>query len=244
MKIRTILQLLILLVSYPSFTKQIHIFGDSHASFCFSNERSLIPRNEKSLFMYKCDKDVVHPIPFNIHWFGSKTMFGVGRDGLQLSNFGVQKGDIVVFVLGEIDARCHIGKQRDIRNKALSEIIDSLVASFLVAIECNSELIGDQCVIVSVVPPTDTVYNEVYPRYKDLSDRINITRQLNNALRMQSCRYGYAFLDIYSLYATTDGALDTTKSDGVVHVSANSNDNIKCLLMRLLHDRYQLRFES
>ena len=102
-----------------SNTSVINVFGDSHGSFMFSNERTQIPRNERSVFSYT-DGKKTHKIPFSINWFGSKTMHSIGRDGLMalnLKNFGVSEGDVAVFVFGEVDARCHVGKQHVLKGE-------------------------------------------------------------------------------------------------------------------------------
>ena len=222
---------------------KIHIFGDSHASFCFSNERTAIPRNEHSFYKYTMQEKSI-AVEFIIHWFESKTMFRIGRDGLgilNLKNFGVKNNDAAVFVFGEIDARCHIGKQCDVSKRALVEVIDTLARNFLETIQKNRTTFEKlYCVIVSVTPPTNNHYNWVYPYYGSIEDRVAITRQLNSKLKDLSADYGFDFLDIYSLYATSDGILDDNVGDGVVHVNAHQNDKIKQKLLNLLRTKYSL----
>lgn len=234
---------LLLFLSQSIQAKQIHIFGDSHASFCFSNERTEIPRKEHSYYHYM-DDSISKQIEFSINWFGSKTMFSIARDRLNainLKNFGVQEDDVVVFVFGEIDARCHIGKQRDIKKRDLEEIINSLTRGFIQAIEENKMLFQTlYCVVVSVTPPTNDAFNEVFPYHGTLEDRATITRQLNDALQSLCTQHAIDFLDIYSHYANKDGILDNAQSDGVVHVNPKENNRIKDQLIRLLINKYQL----
>lgn len=236
---KSILALLILLSPFSMLARTIHIFGDSHAAFCFSNERTAIPRDENSIFNYNGI-----PIPFSIHWFGSKTMHSIGRDGLagfNLKNFGMQDFDVAVLVFGEIDARCHIGKQRDNNKRELSEIITTLSTNFLKTVIENLQLFNNvYCVIVSIIPPTNNVFNEVYPYHGSLEDRVAITRLLNDCLKSLCLDNNIDFLDTYSLYANDEGALDNNHSDGVVHVNAQENDLIKQYLIELLNMKYQL----
>lgn len=223
--------------------RAIHVFGDSHASFYFSNERTAIPRNERSLFndFYQGH---VHAFEFNIHWFESKTMHRIGRDGLTIlnfKNFGINEDDIVVFVFGEIDARCHIGKQRDLKGRLLHEIIDSLVKNFMRTVQKNVKKFKKlHCVVASVIPPTNNAYNWVYPYHGSLEDRVIITQTLNAALQSQCSELGFDFLDIYPLYANAEGALDDRVSDGVVHVNPFENDQIKRQLINLLRIKFVL----
>lgn len=236
---KSILALLPLISLLTISARTIHIFGDSHAAFCFSNERRTIPRDENSIFNYNGIS-----IPFSIHWFGSKTMHSIGRDGLaafNLKNFGMQDDDVAVFVFGEIDARCHIGKQRDIHNRKLDEIVTTLAQNFLKTVKENIQLLSNvPCVIVSIIPPTNNVFNEVYPYHGSLEDRVTITQLLNRCLKEHCLNNSIAFLDIYSLYANDQGALDNNHSDGVVHVNAQENDLIKQHLIELLNLKYQL----
>ena len=150
LKIRYKILLIIALLNFPLCATQIHIIGDSHGSFCFSNNPSTTPSNEHSFFEYdhnnRCQK-----VQFHINCFVSKTMYSVGRDGLNginLKNFDVKEDDVAVFVFGEIDARCHIGKQRDTKNLNLDEVIESLAQSFMTTIQKNkSQFHNLYCVI-------------------------------------------------------------------------------------------------
>ena len=121
----------------------IHVIGDSH-----SRELMFIPG---------C----------LIHYIGSVTMHRVGRDGiagLNLKGFGVNDYDVVVFAFGEIDVRCHMGKQRDQFNRNEDEVINTLAANFLCTILQNKlEYKNLTCVVYSVTPPTDQTYNPTWP---------------------------------------------------------------------------------
>lgn len=222
---------------------KIHIFGDSHASFCFSNERTAIPRDEISSFTYRRN-GVVRSVPFVIHWLGSKTMHAIGRDGLaalNLKNFQIQERDVAVFVFGEIDARCHIGKQRDLQNRQFDEVIDTLAQNFLNCIELNKQAFKKlTCVVVSITPPTNNAYNWVYPYYGSLEERAFITKKLNAKLKELCTIYNCKFLDVHALYATPQGTLDDSVSDGVVHVNPQTNDQIKQLLIDLLRTKHMV----
>lgn len=222
---------------------QVHIFGDSHGSFCFSNERTALPRDEHSYYQYICDGKSIQ-VEFNIHWVGSKTMFAIGRDGLNFINikdFDVQENDVIIFVFGEIDARCHIGKQRDTKNRDLNEIIESLVINYLESIKKNKDQFTNlYCGIVSVMPPTNNVYNKFYPYYGPIEDRVLITRQLNMKLQELCALYEFNFLDVYSLYVNDNGFLDNERSDKLVHVNPKKNDLIKQKLLNQLNHKYKI----
>jgi hypothetical protein len=221
----------------------IHVFGDSHASFFFSNERTAIPRNEQSYFDYDTTTQS-KKIEFRINWFGSKTMHSVARDGLNaldIKNFGVQEEDVAVFVFGEIDARCHVGKQRDNKHRDLDEIIETLARNFMKTIQLNKSPFNNlHIVIVSIMPPTNNAFNESYPYHGTLEDRVLITQALNARLCALCIEYQFDFLDLYTHYANNQGFLDNDLSDGVVHVNQHTNDAIKKQLIDLLAQRHGL----
>lgn len=238
-----VLLLLNLLLYYPLFSTIVHTFGDSHGSFFFSNDRTMIPRNEQSHFNY-LNNTYLQKIEFRINWFGSKTMHSIGRDGLNalnIQNYNVTENDVALFVFGEIDARCHIGKQRDLNNRDLEEIIETLAHTFMETLQKNRSLFKNiYIVVVSVIPPTNNAYNESYPYHGSLNDRALITQKLNNKLKQLCDAYSFGFLDIYSQYTNTEGILDNNRSDGVVHINPQENDVIKKQLIDLLAQRYGL----
>lgn len=215
----------------------IHVIGDSHGFFCFNNQESLITKNENSAFVYaKNNMNIM--FPFCIHWLESRTMFRVGRDniaGLNIKQFGVQEHDVVVFVFGEVDVRCHIGKQRDEKNRNEDEVIDSLATSYIATIKNNMmNYTSLKCVIMSVVPPSDKGFNPSYPFYDTLANRVQLTQKLNERLKNKCDLNGIYFLDTYSIFAQADGSLDQSLSDGIVHIHPRNNRCIKNRLIELL----------
>lgn len=194
----------------------IHIFGDSHAA-----EFSEIPN---------C----------TVHWLGPITMHRVGRDSvtfLHLPSHGIQEGQIVIFTFGEIDARCHIGRQRDLFNRNLEEIIDTLVKSYIDTILINRSLYQKlTCIVFSVTPPTNYNFNPQYPYYGTIEDRVIITQMLNNKL-LEICKYfNIPFLDVYKDYANSDGTLNISFSDGTVHIHSAHHQFISNKLHQILVD--------
>lgn len=98
----------------------IHVIGDSHSS-----EFSGI----KDCF---------------IHHIGPRTMYRVGRNGLKILNFkdyNVSENDLVILTFGEIDVRCHIGKQVDFHGRELDEVLSTLVSNYLNTVLENMAII-------------------------------------------------------------------------------------------------------
>jgi hypothetical protein len=208
----------------------IHICGDSHAVFCFSNLSTIVPADEFLSFSFQKDNRLF-PVPFAIHWLGPKTMYSIGRDGLavlNIKNFNVSEKEIVIFVFGEIDVRVHIGKQRDQYHKLLDEILLSLVKNYFNTIILNkSNYKNITCMVMSVLPPINQCYNPSFPFYGSLEDRIEITRNLNAKLKKMCHKTNIEFFDVYDLFATPEGALNVQLSDGCVHVNKHYNKLVK-----------------
>ncbi len=214
----------------------IHSIGDSHAKSCFSN-------NPIDYFGYtEHTKFIINNHWFAqcmVNWIGSITMHRVGRDGLRIVDvrrLPIKHGDIVIFVFGEIDVRCHIGKQRDQSRRSLDEIIDTLVTNYLATVRKNKEFMPQAyTVIMGILPPTDQAFNHVLPFYGTLNDRIEITKLLNQRLSLACQDAGILFLDIYDLFANAQGALNPALSDGIVHVHVAHNYLLKQKLINMIY---------
>lgn len=157
-------------------------------------------------------------------------MHRVGRDGLLVLNFkknGVRENDVVVFAFGEIDVRCHIGKQRDLFHRDLNEVIDTLVSNYLSTINENRRLFKNLiCIVYSVTPPTDNASAPNFPIYGSIEDRVFITKCLNERLAQICRRKNVGFIDVFHDYSNLDGTLNLKISDGNVHINPYHNGAI------------------
>lgn len=199
----------------------VHVIGDSH-----SHEFDKIPG---------CV----------VHWVGPVTMHRVGRDGLfslNIANMGIQDGEAVVFAFGEIDVRCHIGKQRDLHMRSVEETINTLVHTYLYRIlELRAFYPHLICIVYSVTPPTDRNFVDTYPCYGFLEDRVCITRLLNAKLAEVCQQQGLCFLDVYDDYVEVDGTLKIVLSDGNVHIHPDQCEPIQKKLNKILKKATNLR---
>lgn len=203
----------------------VHIFGDSHAVSSFCNQGY-----EAHTWGIEYKNKLIL-VPYSIHWMGPMTMYRVGRDGLgslNITKYNVKEGDTAVFVFGEIDARCHIGKQRDKKNVLLNDIIDPLIQNYLEAIKQNIQLYKNiNCIIFNILPSTEDFSNSVYPYYSTLEDRAHITKACNKKLQELCPMYGFKFLDVYDLYTDDKGKLNSLIGDSSVHLNLHYNYPIK-----------------
>lgn len=181
-----------------SETSLIHIFGDSHS------------------------REFKHINKCVVHHLGPYTMYRMGRDGLSFLNikdYGVRDNDAVVFAFGEIDVRCHIGKQGFLQNRDIETIIEELASNYIQTILDNKAQFENLiCLIYSVTPPTDIRNNPSFPIYGPIDQRIFITKKLNENLEQKCKEYDLYFIDVYEDYSDSRGILRVELSDGDVHI--------------------------
>ena len=165
-------------------------------------------------------------------------MHRVGRDGLHgldVRTFGVDENDLAIFVFGEIDIRCHVGKQRDIMKRTSDEIIHTLVRNYLNTILENQKLFAKlHCAIFTVLPPTNRSYNPEFPYYGMLHDRVLLTKAINTLLRAEAQAHGLYLMDVYNDYALPDGSFNPALSDGRVHIDPNKNGPVRKALLEIV----------
>lgn len=214
----------------------IHIIGDSHVgSFV---DRGLSSNHQINYYNYLFNAQNLQ-IPFIIHWCGPKLMYSFGKDEsfVDLNQLNIKNGDICVFVFGEIDIRCHIGKQRDKKNRNLSEILETLAKSYIATILRKKAQFNDlTCIIYNVIPSSNDINNPEYPYYGTLEDRINITKRLNHVLKTECKNNSIIFLDTYDAYSTKEGRLNPDYSDGHVHIRSEYGELIRRKLLALLFE--------
>lgn len=214
----------------------INIFGDSHASFCF-RERAILEGYDMLNFFHQSTQKT---IPLIITSFIGVTMHRVGREGLGFLNIRhhrVKEGDVAVYIFGEVDVRCHIGKQRDQSKRTLDEVINTLATNYINTISQNSRQFNKLITVVaSVIPPIEGEgrTSPDYPFYGTLQDRTQVTQKLNSQLKELCTENNFLFLDIYSLFCNSQGSLNSDYADHAVHINHIHNKTIKNALIDLI----------
>jgi hypothetical protein len=179
-----------------------------------------------------------------VHWIGPRTLFRVGRDGIEglnVKDYGVEENDTVVFVFGEIDVRCHLLKQRDLQQIPTELLIKLMVKKYISTLLLNK--LQFNClhvVIFCVLPPTDAAFNPEYPIYGSLQDRIEVTKLLNQELIQSAYENNIYTINVYDAYANHFGAFDANKSDGNVHIGRGHNAPVADALHALLQKIYRI----
>jgi hypothetical protein len=177
-------------------SKMIYIYGDSHGMFNMKNF------------------DLPHT---NISQ-PSITMYRIGRDN-KIINFDTShlgENNTYIFFYGEVDCRCHIGKQISLGCR-LEDIIKELVSKYFKTIG-NNIRVYRKIIICSITPPSsknkyESIHGPItheFPFIGTDEERVLYTKE-----------YGYIFLDIYEDYSDSNGLLIFKKSDTNVHINDN-----------------------
>jgi len=189
----------------------ITIYGDSHAILGF----------------YKCTLENRNLFQY------SKTMYSVGRD-THIYNFKPEhnnKNQIFCLVYGEVDVRCHIGKQVE-KGRAYESICTDLVSAYIKTIQA---LIKEYkaIVLVGISPPvamedhlpckTHSVTAQgPLPFVGTNSERVKCTAYMNMLLKIACTSHGFIYFNPYDIYTRDDGCLKYELSDTCIHIGESS----------------------
>jgi hypothetical protein len=139
--------------------------------------------------------------------------------------------DVILLSFGEIDIRCHVGKQLA-NGRVLDEIIETLVTAYIRrASELGAEH-GCRVAVLGIVPPSDLPGNESFPVVGTIGDRLLWTHMFNESIRHWSEKNGIHFVAIPSSVANEHGCLRRDLSDGNVHLGGAAAVRIMSRLLR------------
>jgi hypothetical protein len=186
----------------------IHIFGDSHGNFNFKNIKyNNIKNNYKN----------------------SITMYRIGRDKLNYSSYGIMNNDIIIHQFGEIDCRCHIGKQLLLGHE-LNEIINKLISNYIISIKDNLEKFNNLKIIICCIPPPmkkeyyESIHGPItheFPFVGTNEERSKYTTLMNNEIQKYCILNNFYFLNYFDDYADINGNIKIELSDNVCHIYKN-----------------------
>lgn len=187
----------------------LYIYGDSHAYLSFKNLK--IPHMQ--LFQY------------------AVTMHRVARDK-QIVNFHrshVGVDNIFCLVYGEVDVRCHIGKQI-LLGRNVIEICKNLVEEYFLTIKSHITLYKT-IIIVAIPPPTDPLDHTHQGAHPDgplpfigtNEERLAYTSLMNGFLEEESKKAGYVYFNPFAFYTREDGCLKYELSDNCIHIGDNKH---------------------
>ena len=184
----------------------LYIFGDSHACSSFKNLQ----------------------VPHENIYQSSVTMFRIGRDNT-IINYNLDMDitrNTILLCYGEVDCRCHIGKQVNLgRNE--DTVINELVSDYFKTITNNIK--NAKVIIASVIPPTSQIEYEImngpilheFPFVNSDEDRVRYTNKVNNKIEELCLLNNYIYFDGYSFCRRDTGTLSYEFSDNSVHLQDN-----------------------
>ena len=161
--------------------KFVHIIGDSH-----------------SLAFQHCT--------LKVHYLGAVTAYNLvnqnsssrGREKLFKVINSLKKGETVMLVFGEIDARIHIYNQymKKKNEVSIEKLISNVTANYSQVIEEIKEK-NFKVGVYNIVPPgpQGNIYN--YPHYAKWDLRLKITQMMNKQLKDFCTKNGIFFVDIF-----------------------------------------------
>ena len=147
----------------------------------------------------------------------------------------IEENDYVIFSMGEVDCRAHIGNH--IKNdKDYINMIDKMVENYMEAILQNKKLYNNNLnIMVACVSPP--VRNKNFPKSLNWpivssdENRKIWTNYINKKLKEYCIKYNYHFIDIYDFFTDKNNGdnkdyLDIEKSDGANHINHKNKYNL------------------
>lgn len=200
----------------------MYAFGDSHINFYIRN------------FPLRIE---------NLH-SNSVTMHRIGRDA-QIINFNPSfngEGNIFILCYGEVDCRCHIGKEVE-KGRDKKEVCETLVKNYINTIKHN--IIAYKKIIICFIPPA--INKQEFVRYHGEytpshghpivgtdEERIENVRLMNALLKNECSKNGFEFLDCTEYYSNENGTIKTEYWDTTCHIQENNeiHDKLYNILLK------------
>lgn len=159
---------------------------------------------------------------------GPRLAYTLGRGAIsdeviqEINNAKLKKDDLIIFCMGEIDCRCHVGEQS--KGKDWRQVIREIVFPYLKKIKELTNNFSE--VYVYNVTPTRNISKSFCEKYEvgkfpfkgGPEERRGYTLYMNKII-MENCgKFGLKFFDIYSSIVCSEGFLNMSQSDEGIHV--------------------------
>ncbi|MDX2170752.1 MAG: hypothetical protein SF182_27020 [Deltaproteobacteria bacterium] len=220
----------------------LHVIGDSHVYNCFTPNASIGCR--PNVLLRSADVNPV-PIPYAYqftHHLGGRTLHHAGQPGALTAiaaEARVKDGDAVVWVFGEIDARCHIIKREREAGEPVDAVIETLVRNFVRGmLEVRHHYPRLRQVAFAPIPPLDNPDYEsaTLPVVGSIAERVAATRLLRAVLAERCARHAIDVLDASAPFETERGDLRWDMSDHFCHIGSAYQGLVLDRLYALLAD--------
>lgn len=182
----------------------IYIYGDSHGLYNF-----------RGLTTEHCNLS-----------YPAITMFRIGRDkniiGFQPEH--LSESNTFILNYGEIDCRCHIGRQTEDFNIVCHQLIDAFFTTISETITKYKQII-----ICGIVPSIrrheyEDIHGPVthaFPYVGSDDERSRNSLKMNELIVASCVKYGYIYIDLFEDYARSDNTLKFELSDQICHIKEN-----------------------
>lgn len=219
----------------------VHILGDSHSLYSFSEFGKVGRRNPAVQFVNDVTLASGDSICLSIDHIGPHTMHHFAHpehlNTAMLQKAGLRDGDSLMLVCGEIDVRNHIHRIATRKKQPYTEIIRELTTRYLNHIaEIKKDFPGCRFIIAAPTPPLNfEELNQDPPEHAgSLEERVTYTAAMVNMLEQGCKKHGFTLLDYRNHYANPDGVLYTTFSDMFCHISPYHNHCARQVLFDIL----------
>jgi hypothetical protein len=182
-----------------------HTIGDSHSTFGW-----LEISNESNHFILR-------------HHLGAMTCYRFGIEKLNIFNFDIADGDVVIFCFGEIDCRCHVHKHVS-ETRTYQHVIDEIVKNYFDAIVLNilhlKSKLKHVCVF-NVVPLTrrnECLEDIEYPFLGTDEERKEYVLYFNKKIKKHCIENDYLFFDVFDKYADENGFFKKHLTKDKIHI--------------------------
>lgn len=221
--------------------KLLHILGDSHTLFLFTEFGKVGNRNP-----------IVQPLDSNIkkglgveaqvvHHIGSVTMHSFSDAEKYPVDFylnqGIKKGDWMIFVCGEIDVRNHLAQVAKKNQDSFEKVVELLTSKYIKRlVALKSELQLEQIMVVCPPPPLhcESIAGNTLETKGNIQERVQLNYLMQKSLEQKSNEAGLLCLEINSVLANEKGELPVENSDMFCHVSSFHSDPAKQKLIEAL----------
>jgi hypothetical protein len=183
-----------------------YVFGDSHGNYLFARTEST-----------------------GLYCIPGRTMHRIGRDGASdmLRQIQPEPDDVIIFVFGEIDVRCHMLRIAASKGLSVEAEADDLATRYVAALTEAIKSLPHQpkICVMGIVPPIDPlVPNPILPNVGTLAERLVAWFLLDKALAARAHQAGYTFVAIPRSYHSRDGSLKRRYSDGHAHIAKDCTE--------------------
>jgi hypothetical protein len=197
----------------------IHVFGDSHA---------MIFQNFKNL-------------PISVKWH-STTMYSLTNLDKFVEESNIDKGDVIIFIYGEIDVRYRIGQQMENKSviKTLDSVVENTVTKYIYKIReiCNKKLCMP--IVYLPVPPYPRWFgknkgNAEFPTTGTIPERMTYHNKLCQILIKKCQENTIPILDVLDIISLPSGEFNTAFADKFeTHIDAQFWPIVQNRLLQLL----------